>query len=179
VSGDDLSSIFDRLAMVLSQNQVAAVLIGGFALHFHQVDRETTDIDLLVGDADFEKLAQGLRQLGYSQGPHNKVFARFESTQAMTIDLLFVDATTLKQIVASGSTVKVGASDFVVPSLEHLLSLKLHAIRQNPKVREAIDLPDIIRLVRANHVDTRGSEFRSLCLRFASEEIYNRILDQT
>jgi predicted nucleotidyltransferase len=169
--------VFSLLADRLSKENIPVVLVGGFALHFYLVDRQTTDVDLLISENDFSRLSAALAGTGYRLTFRNEVLARFEGDQfpLLDLDFLFVDPVTLKRIMESGRTVDIGENKFLVPSLEHLIALKLHAIKQNPAARENIDLPDIVRLIQANHIDTRSESFRLLCLTFASEEIYNRI----
>jgi hypothetical protein len=65
-----------------------------------------------------------------------------------------------------------------VPCLNHLIALKLHAIKYNPKIREYRDLPDIIELIRINKINTKDVEFKNLCLKYGREELYNKILER-
>lgn len=62
----------------------------------------------------------------------------------------------------------------MVPALEHLIALKLHAIKSNPN-RELKDMPDIIQLVLRNGWDIRGQIFQDLCNQYGSPKIYDRI----
>ena len=61
-----------------------------------------------------------------------------------------------------------------MPSVFHLIALKLHSIKNNPK-REITDFPDIIRLISYNNIDVDSGDFRALCLRFGTEDLYERI----
>jgi hypothetical protein len=65
----------------------------------------------------------------------------------------------------------------MVPSLSHLIALKLHSIKYNPKLRLTRDLPDIINLIRINELNHKNPDFKELCLKFGTEEIYNKILE--
>ena len=89
---------------------------------------------------------------------------------------MFVDEETLDKIIKDGKKIDIAGQKFIIPSLEHLIALKLHAIRYNPKVRENRDLPDIINMIKTNNVDIKSSHFKKLCLRYGTEELYDKIL---
>ena len=62
-----------------------------------------------------------------------------------------------------------------VPSLRHLLGMKLHAVKCGRARRGAKDLADMEALVHANQVDTESADFKELCLRYGTEAIYEEI----
>jgi hypothetical protein len=90
-----------------------------------------------------------------------------------------VDPETLEEVYSQGRTVEIASEHFRVPSLDHLIALKLHAIAQNPSARESVDLPDIIRLVRANHIDSAEVSFKQLVLSYGSQALYDQIAKAT
>ena len=90
---------------------------------------------------------------------------------------MFVDEETLAQIKKSGREIEISGKLFFIPSLDHLIALKLHAIRYNYKIRLTKDLPDIINLVRINKIDVKNAEFKELCLEYGTEDIYRKIVE--
>jgi len=49
--------------------------------------------------------------------------------------------------------------------------------KNNTKPRLLTDLPDIINLVQINNVDVKNNEFKELCLKYGTEDLYKKILD--
>jgi hypothetical protein len=93
------------------------------------------------------------------------------------VDFMFVDQETLAKIRRESREVEIAKQKFLVPSLEHLIALKLHSIKYNPKLRLTRDLPDIINLIRVNGFDYNDEGFKALCLKFGTEDIYHQIVE--
>lgn len=77
---------------------------------------------------------------------------------------------------AQAKELQLSGRKFLVPSLEHLIALKLHAAKQDLEGRDYRDLGDILGLVRDNQVDVRSDPFRELCLKFGTNDLYQMIL---
>lgn len=95
----------------------------------------------------------------------------------MDVDFMFVDEETLTKILKEGKELKIAGQRFVVPSLNHLIALKLHSIKYNPKVRFGKDFPDIVSLIRINGVNMKGKEFKELCVKYGTDELYRQLLE--
>jgi len=63
-----------------------------------------------------------------------------------------------------------------VPALLHLMALKLHAAKDAAPHRRYKDLIDIFYLVDANKVDVLGEQFREMCERYGTPDLYEEIL---
>jgi len=174
------STVFHLISTVLNKKKLTAVLIGGFAVNYYKVTRQTADVDFLITKDDFDKILVLLEDEGYKEDYSQEVFSKLKSDKSylMDLDFMFVDKQTLDKIVNDGREITIAKQKFIVPSLNHLIALKLHSIRYNPKLRENRDLPDIIELIRVNNVDARDEEFKKLCLRFGTDELYKKILDR-
>ena len=83
---------------------------------------------------------------------------------------------TRKKIIEDGKKTEVVGEKLIIPSIDHLIALKLHAIKHNQKNRIWKDLPDVISLIKMNHMDCRKKAFKELCLKYGSSEIYQTIL---
>jgi len=148
-------------------------------VNFYKVSRATADVDFLITKEDFNKISAALLSEGFEQISGHENFAHFQSSGLglIGVDFMFVGHETFAKMKEEGQKFKVGKNEFVVPSLNHLIALKLHSMKFNFKDRLAKDFPDIIGLIRTNHLDVRDNRFKELCLKYGSEEIYQRILE--
>ncbi len=175
-------SSFHLLSDISKKTDVSFILIGGFAINFYKYTRQTVDIDLLIKEEDFQKTLDLLKAVGYKLDYSQEVFARLTSNKSplmMDIDFMFVDEETFSKIIKDSQKTSIAGCEFRVPSLEHLIALKLHAVKYNPKLRSTKDIPDIINLIRINKINVRSKSFKELCLKFGTQQIYQRILDST
>lgn len=173
----DYSKAFHLVAGASKKSAVPCVLIGGFAINFYKVSRNTLDVDFLITKEDFEKIKSALTIAGYSEEFVTDVAVRFSNKkEAADIDFMIVDKTTREKIVKDGKEVEVVGEKLVIPSVNHLIALKLHAIKTNQKNRILKDLPDIVDLIKINKVDYKDKQFRDMCLKYSSEAIYKTIL---
>ena len=173
------SSVFHLISDLTQEEGVSCVLIGGFAINHYRVTRQTADVDFLITKEDFDKISGPLEKAGYKKALLQKNFAQFESGKLslLDVDFMFVDQETLAKIIKAGEKLKIVGRTFTVPSLLHLIALKLHSIKHNQKIRLTKDLPDIINLMRINKIDVKDKDFREVCLKYGTEEIYNKILE--
>ncbi len=172
-----VQNVFGFISNIFQDSGAHCILIGGFAIGFYGVSRQTVDVDFLISEEEFPKVDRALTELGYKKTHSQKLFTRFSKPEKgnMDLDFIYVDAATLKQIATDGRTVEIGGRPFTIPSLSHLIALKLHSIKQNPHLREQKDLPDIIQLMRANDIAADSQEFKVLCLKFGTKELYEKI----
>lgn len=172
-------SAFHLLSDTINKAGVSCVLIGGFAVNYYKFSRQTADIDFLITEEDFNKIKTFLEDSGYTKEFQQKVFARLKSNKRylMDVDFMFVDKETLDKIIRDAQEISIGRHKFAVPSLMNLIALKLHSLKYNFSVRKGRDLPDIISLIKLNEVDIKRKGFHQLCLKYASEDIYRKILD--
>lgn len=172
---------FRFIAEACQRTGTSVVLIGGQALSAHGYQRMTLDVDFLITESDFNSLRDPLCEAGYREVVRTNVAAKFssDSEDLIDIDFMFVDPQTFKKIKEEGKEESYEGRTFRVPKLEHLIALKLHAIKQQPKVRELKDLSDIVELIRRNPVDVTAGPFKSLCLEFGTPELYRKILEYT
>jgi len=154
------------------------VVIGGHAVAAHGYGRQTLDLDLLVRDGDRPAWLELLLGLGYHVFHADPAFVQLAAPTAAhwPVDLLSVDDPTFAGVVAEAREVDIGGQRVSIPSLEHLLALKLHALRAARPPRDLKDLTDVVQLVQANGLDVRSDPFRALCLKYATPEIHDRIV---
>jgi hypothetical protein len=172
-------TVFHLISDVVKQTKTSCVLVGGFAINYYKVTRQTVDVDFLITKNDFEKILILLEKEGYKQYYAHEVFTRLKSNKSylMDIDFMFVSKETLNKIIKNGKRITIAGKKFIIPSLYHLIALKLHSIKYNPKLREFRDLPDIINLIKINHINVKNHKFKELCLKYGTQELYKKILD--
>ena len=49
-------TLFDLVSEVIQEANVSAILIGGFAVNYHGVMRQTQDVDFLMAEQDYNKV---------------------------------------------------------------------------------------------------------------------------
>lgn len=173
-------SVFHLLSDISKKTGISFVLIGGFAVNYYKYTRQTVDVDLLATKQDFQKILGLLETTGYKLDYSQEVFTRLISNKSplmMDIDFMFVDEATFNKIIKDSQKTVIAGCEFRVPSLEHLIALKLHAVKYNPKLRFAKDIPDIINLIRINKLNVKSEKFKELCLKYGTQEIYQKILE--
>lgn len=173
-------TIFHLISSVCSQRNISCVLIGGFAVNHYKVTRQTADVDFLITKSDFHKIINLLEKEGFKQECAQEAFARLTTEKAylMDLDFMFVDKETLDKIIGEGNKISIAEREFIVPCLLHLIALKLHAIKYNPKIREYKDFTDIVALIKVNKINARSNDFKDLCLKYGTEELYHKILER-
>ena len=90
------------------------------------------------------------------------------------MDILLVSVETFDRIFAESGAWTVGRAEFRVPSLPHLIALKLHAMRNDP-AREARDLADVLALLQANPGAVSEDELARLCRRYGPTGIAEKM----
>jgi len=173
-------TVFHLVSDILNKTGISCVLIGGFAVNYYKVTRQTADVDFLITKDDFERISSLLEKEGYVQDYNQEVFIRLTTrkTNLMDLDFMFVDRQTLDKIIKDSKEITIAGCRFIIPSLEHLIALKLHSVKYNPKIREYKDLSDIIELIRANKIKVKSERFKELCLKYGTEKLYHRILEK-
>ena len=173
----DYAKAFRLVAKASKEFAVPCVLIGGFAINFYKVTRNTLDVDFLITKEDFIKIRNALLIAGYAEEFATDAAVRFSNKiDALDIDFMIVDNRTREKIIKDGKIAEVVGEKLIIPSINHLIALKLHAIRNNQKNRIWKDLPDIIRLIEVNNIDCKTAGFKDLCLKYGNSEIYQTIL---
>lgn len=171
-------NLFARLDEATRQAGLSFLLIGGNAVNAHGFGRTTKDVDLLICVADSEKWVNALESDGYQIEHHGNHFLQLSAAakDSTPVDFMLVNPATFAQMKAAATTTTIDNYNFLVPSLEHLLALKFHALKHGPSQRGYKDLVDVLSLIDANGIDVRGDKFRALCDKYGNKEIYERII---
>lgn len=172
--------ILDLINQVANKNGVEFVLIGGHAINAFGDRRQTRDVDLLVCESDKKLWKKMLLEMDYELFNDSAAFMQFNpgKIEEWPVDILLVNEETFKELKANASSINVGGkADVLIPSKKHLIAMKLHALKQGDEIRRLKDLLDIITLLRYGGMDIEGDEFKKICQEFASNEVYEEIVN--
>ena len=164
------------LAYSESQN-LPFVIIGGHAMSAHGISRQTCDIDLLVPSAAHQQWIELLSKLRYTTFQDDPRFARSkpETIAAWPIDLMFVDQSTFDKIYSESFIAEFGYCSAHVASAIHMITLKIHALKTLQEHRSSKDYDDLTKLIKKNKKDISFTTLEGLCIKYASQELFNRI----
>ena len=171
-------SLLDEVARLAATRGFDFLVCGGHAVNAYQVIRKTGDLDLVVRERDLSEWRMDLVALGYAVFHEDTAFLQLSppTTTGWPIDLLVVDDVTFDAMKHAARSFAFGATACLIPSVEHLIAMKLHALRFSGESRMRKDGIDIIELAEANGIDLLGDAFRALCDRFADARVYERVL---
>jgi len=136
-------------------------LAGAFALHAYGLSRATGDIDFLLDVACQRRVIEFLEGLGYetvyqSGGYSNHV----HSISAMgRIDFIYVAGDTADKLFSESDVyLTVGKWRIPVPSAEHLIALKVFAMKNDAsrKFREMADIQFLMELPGTDQEEVKG-----------------------
>jgi hypothetical protein len=164
------------IAACSKNSELPFLVIGGLAVIAHGYPRDTVDLDYLVRRSGRESWQSALARLGYKVAHEHDNFAQFTSEPGGTdVDLMFVNDSTFDAMFGASLSQDTGLSQARFPSLEHLVALKLHVLKQQLRHRMLKDMDDVINLLLANRVDLRQENWRQLFEKYGSQDLYEKI----
>jgi hypothetical protein len=178
-----MQNIFENtitnVAKVLNDAGSPPILVGGWAVNLLGVTRQTLDFDMMIFQDLFEIAKESLEKSGYHMQVKTKLYARFENKNAVIelIDTLFADERTYN-ILSSGTEENICGGTFILPKKEHIIAMKLHAVKYGEGHRGSKDFQDITDIIKANDIDIYTKDFKQLCLKYGEESIYKRIKNE-
>ena len=139
-----------RLIEAFMVQRVRYALIGGFALGLWGVHRSTVDIDFLIHRDDLGKVDDIMKALGYELEFSSVNVSQYVSALSIFGEVDFLHAfreTSLRMLEdAVEMDIFDGAYKIRVLRPEDIIGLKVQALNNNPKRREA-ELSDIFSLI--------------------------------
>jgi hypothetical protein len=170
----DSLDLLQSFAQMVETRGVGCLLIGGWALNFHGVARHTIDIDFMIIDTVYAQISEIMAELGFHPVVKTDLVVRFQHRTAFPLfGFLFVEKRTFMKLMGNALKIKIAEADFSIPSLENLLAMKIHSLKNNYSNRHIKDFPDIINLIMANSVNL--DTIKELCDRFGSQDLYEEI----
>jgi predicted nucleotidyltransferase len=170
-------SALEQVQQAADEKGLRFVLIGGFAVIEHGYARLTADIDLLVLRDDQQPWRELLHGLGYQLAEDGENFKQYRKGDEAEwpLDLMLARQDTFDGLIAAARRVTVQGASVLLVSLEHLIALKLHVLKQARLHRFLKDFQDVVELVRINNVDLRSGQIRDLFLRYGTTDLYEKI----
>ena len=170
--------IFDQLSRAAEERGLKFLVIGAHAVMRHGFMRATEDVDILVQREDRPLWEQLVQDLGYGLFHDGGTFLQLTPPGGVgwELDLMLVPAPTFEKMLAEAQPARMEGAAVLVPSLDHLLALKFHALKNGKGLRVLKDLEDVIQLVKANRVDVSAASFRQLCEKHATRVIYEQLI---
>ncbi len=171
-------SLFAKLNEAAAGRGLAFLVIGGHAVIAHGFQRGTEDADILACKDERAIWLQLVESLGYRVFHDGGSFIQFEAPDSSewNLDVMFVAAETFARLRTAAQPAQLEGASVSVPSLEHLLSLKVHALKHGHGLRVLKDMTDVAELLAANRVDPKAAWVRALFERHGDPEIYERVV---
>ena len=170
-------SFFATIEVETRQRRLPFLVIGGHAVNLYGFARETADLDFLVCSDDRSSWMSLFADLGYhvfSDAP-NFVQLASDKSAAWPVDLMFVQSATFKPMLDGSRVVEFYGTASRIPTLEHLIALKLHALKNTRPHRFLKDFLDVENLVRINHLEIKSENIRRLFEKYATMELYEKM----
>lgn len=154
------------------------VLIGGHALNVHGISRSTGDIDLMVEANDSVFWRELLVRLDYEVFHESWAFLQSKPTSpaAWPLNLMLVGHETMAKALKDAVSTDVFGPLLQVASLGSLIAMKLHALKYVDAERALKDQADLLALMNIAGIAVDSAAFRQLCSRYATVEVYGRII---
>lgn len=155
----------------------AVLLIGGHAVNAYGIQRQTGDIDLLVQRSHSSEWGELFKKLQYESFQFDSNFLRYkpDTVAAWPVNLMLVDDATFSKLFHDSRETNLGVVKVGVVSPRHLATLKIHALKVYQEHRFSRDYNDLVQLLKGECRDISSEDLRELCLRYATEELFNKI----
>ena len=175
-----LMTTAEVLKACAEQSRLPFLVIGGHAVILHGYQRSTADLDVLIRRNDLDAWVKALAKVNYVPDYVHRTFARFRSSAgAIDLDLMLVSDETFQKMSAESKVSKFEQTSISIPSIEHLIALKLHALKQDLRHRRLRDADDVINLVLKNGINVEESRWREIFERHGTLDWYERIRKAT
>jgi len=170
-------NVFQTVGQAAQERGLTFVVIGGLAVIEHGYSRLTTDFDLLIPRQQADSWHALLLELGYQVVHEKDTFRQYGILAApgWPIDLMLVNPATFSAMKEAAKPANIQGAALPIVSLEHLLALKLHALKYSHLGRFLKDFQDVIHLVRNNKIDLHSPEIRDLFLKYGNADLHGKI----
>lgn len=150
------------------------LVIGGYAVGVHGHTRATFDVDFMIYRADLPAWKARLSDVGLALYSERSAFAQFSQPGGGDgLDLMLVDDRTFRLMKSTALETDFDGAKTLVPSLDNLLALKLHVLRQALPHRTGKDAEDVEMLVRRNKLELESEHYRNLFLKYGDQKLYD------
>jgi hypothetical protein len=168
---------FEAIDWETRKHNLLYLVIGGLAVNLYGYSRDTADLDLLICAGQREPWLDVFSRLGYAiyQDGGNFIQLTSEQQTAWPVDLMLVQEKTFAPMFAASREVDLYGTPSRIPSLDHLIALKLHALKNTRFDRFLKDFLDVENLIRLNKLDLKSENIRQLFARYGTMELYDKV----
>jgi len=169
--------LFQTISLETRNRKLEFLVIGGLAVNFHGYSRDSADLDLLIQRDAREQWLALFAELNYTVDKEKDAFIQLSPPKdgAWPVDLMMVREPTFRPMLKKGKPVEMFGVRLLIPCLEHLLALKLHALKHSHLGRYLKDFLDVENLVRVNKVDLCSDKIRQLFAKYGTMELYEKV----
>ena len=170
-------SVLAQIHFAASERELKFLLIGGFAVNAHGFSRVTGDLDLAVSRPDRTGWHDLITALGYQVAAENERFLQFQSVAegSLPIDVMLANRPTFERFWQQAIETQIGGLIYRVVSLEHLIAMKLHVLKQAKLHRYMKDYQDVVSLVLVNRINLGEENYRTLFEKYGTLKLYEKI----
>lgn len=170
-------SFFETISTESNKRGLRYLVIGGLAINFYGYSRETGDLDLLIHRDKQTQWLNLFSDLAYTVYREGQGFLQLSPPKenAWPVDLMMVRENTFQPMYSASREVNLYEVQTRIPSLEHLLMLKLHALKNAGLNRYLKDFLDVENLIRINKLDIRSENIKHLFVKYGTAELYEKI----
>lgn len=170
--------IISTIVQAAKQNGLRFLVIGGHAVAHHHYSRTTEDTDLMISSIDRDRWIETITAMGHELFHDGGNFLQFKPVEGdgWRLDLMLVNPATFQKMIDSSEAGTLEGIAVIMPSLLHLLAMKLHALKNARGIRTLKDMNDVVNLLVNNRVDVRAEQFRQLALKHGTSEIYEKLV---
>jgi predicted nucleotidyltransferase len=170
-------NFFETIDAETCKRHLQFLVIGGLAISQYGYSRDTADLDIFICQNDRTKWLELFSQLRYTVFHDGGNFIQLSPPEqnAWPVDLMLVKAKTFKPMFAASRKVNLYGINVRIPSLEHLIALKLHALKNTRLHRFLKDFLDVENLIRINKLDMKSEIIRQLFAKYGTMELYEKV----
>jgi hypothetical protein len=151
----DFAAVLEKLIAFFEEQGYPFALIGGVGLAAYGMTRATLYLDLVVDASAQAAVVSFLESLGYQTLHQSTGYSNHEhsSPELGRVDLVYVRGETSRRLFEGAREMQgPGGKPILVPSPEHLIAMKIVAMKNDPS-RRYQDMADIQFLQRIPGVD--------------------------
>ena len=176
-----MPSLFQQLNEAAGPRGVKFLVIGGHAVIEHGYQRGTEDADILISKSDRATWMEIVAACGYTFVHDGGVFLQFKPDDVVgadrwDLDLMLVAPEVFQRLLSSAEPARIEGAAIIIPSLEHLIALKAHALKNGKGLRVLKDMTDVAELLKFRQVDPKSPWLKTVFEKYGDTQSYERII---
>jgi predicted nucleotidyltransferase len=170
-------SFFETIHKEAARRKLRFLVIGGLAINHYGYSRDTSDLDFFISQNERKEWMNVLKEFGYTSYHDGGNFIQYAAPDknAWPVDLMLVQEKTFAPIFEASRAAEFFGVKTRVPLLEHLIALKLHALKNTRMRRFLKDFLDVENLIAINKLDIKSQKIRGLFDKYGTQDLYEKI----